>query len=465
MDDLLNEFRGATLGDERRRKRLLRIVGAAEERPDASFPTMMKDEAGLEAAYRFLSNTGIDHEDISIGHRNETVERARKARQVLVLHDTTACKFRHADPAEVGFLNTGKPGFYAHFSLVVSAATREPLGVIGLETIVRKARKNRSGSTAGKYTTKQPDRESLRWEHGVEKAGKLLSDVDEVIHVADREADTYSLLAQLHQQRGRFVIRVRHDRKAKVSESDPDWSSLKTLANAAKVVLKREVPLTSRQVLTTMPRHIRSNKARRERTARLVVTSTSMVLKRPRHFNDRFTTELSVNVVRVYEPKPPKGEEPVEWLLVTSEPVDDAAAVARVVDIYRARWIIEEFFKALKSGCLYEERQLETRRALLNALAIFTPLACKLLWLRTRARIDDAPFTDVITPLQLDVLRSLRQKPLPPAPTARDVLWAIAGLGGHLKNNGPPGWATLRRGLDRLVFAEVVWLAAKAPKK
>ena len=30
------------------------------------------------------------------------------------------------------------------------------------------------------------------------------------------------------------------------------------------------------------------------------------------------------------------------------------------MNIYRTRWTIEEFFKALKTGCLYEQREFES---------------------------------------------------------------------------------------------------------
>ena len=166
----------------------------------------------------------------------------------------------------------------------------------------------------------------------------------------------------------------------------------------------------------------------------------------------------------MYEVDAPEGQEPVEWLLFTTEPVDTAEAIARVVDFYRTRWVVEEFFKALKSGCIYEERQLESRRALLNALAIFLPIACHMLWLRSRAHYaPDEPATEVLTLTQILVLRAVARRPIPKSPTARDVLLAVAGLGGHLKNNGEPGWASIRHGLERLLDFEIGWQAARNP--
>jgi IS4 transposase len=91
---------------------------------------------------------------------------------------------------------------------------------------------------------------------------------------------------------------------------------------------------------------------------------------------------VALNFVEVRETKPPPGEQPVVWRLATTEPIGTKAEVARVVDAYRARWSIEEFFKVLKTGCRYQQIQLESMRALVIALAIEVAVAWKLLLLK-----------------------------------------------------------------------------------
>jgi hypothetical protein len=136
------------------------------------------------------------------------------------------------------------------------------------------------------------------------------------------------------------------------------------------------------------------------------------------------------------------------------------------VDCYRARWVIEEYFKAIKTGCQYESRQLETAESLLNALAIFAPVAWRLLLLRHLARCDgNATATDALTAKQVQVLKAVAKKPLPAKPTARDAMLAIAALGGHLKNNGDPGWLVLGRGLHDLLLLELGWRAREEAEK
>jgi len=239
-------------------------------------------------------------------------------------------------------------------------------------------------------------------------------------------------------------------------DEDAPWSRVKELIAAADTcALEREVPLSHRRSRRA-PHSASAHPPRKGRMAKLRFATTRFELRRPRYFSDPMPQTVAVNCVRIYEVDVPEGEEPVEWTLVTSDPVVTTADVERVVDLYRTRWTIEEFFKALKSGCIYEERQLESRRALLNALAISLPIACHLLWLRSRAQhAPDAPATEVLSLTQILVLRAVAKRPVPENPSARDVLWAIAGLGGHLKANGEPGWASIRHGLRRLLDFEV----------
>jgi hypothetical protein len=44
-------------------------------------------------------------------------------------------------------------------------------------------------------------------------------------------------------------------------------------------------------------------------------------------------------------------------------------------------------------------------------------------------------------------------------------MYAIAAMGGHIKNNGPPGWQVLARGyLDLIRYAEVLQTLQNAKK-
>src|SRR6478735_1702801 len=117
------------------------------------------------------------------------------------------------------------------------------------------------------------------------------------------------------------------------------------------------------------------------------IRSTSVELRRPKT-GHAAVKSLKVNIVYVWEKAPPADEDPIEWLLVTTEPVETVDQICSVVDNYRSRWLIEDFFRALKSGCSFEKRQLESYHALTNALSILSVVAWRMLLARSVARKD-----------------------------------------------------------------------------
>jgi Transposase DDE domain len=170
---------------------------------------------------------------------------------------------------------------------------------------------------------------------------------------------------------------------------------------------------------------------------------------------------LKVNVVAVTERHCPKGQEPVAWYLVTNEPIETVEQVAAIVDAYRARWVVEELFKALKTGCQIEKRQLESYGALRVALAIFLPIAVRLLALRDAVRSEPQSPCVALSTRQLQLLRACSSRPMSATPSNREAYMALAALGGHLRSNGPPGWIVLGRAYERLLILEQGWTAAK----
>jgi hypothetical protein len=428
------------------------------ERPGESFPKAL-DDAELEAAYRFFGNDQVTPEAILGPHFRQSARRAAELPRIVVAHDTTQFEFGGQTKRE-GLGRLIKPaaqGFFGHFSLAMSAdAERRPIGLLALETIFRL--KKSIGHKS--WTRDQSLGESARWLRSVEAVEDRLAGCAEAIHVMDREGDQYSVLAAMAQAKLPFVIRSFQDRRL----AGEDEARLRAVASAAKVTFRREVPLSPRP-LRRGPQGDR-HPARRHRIARLSFAAASVELKRTFDARKSNAATLHVNVIHVFERKPPKGEAPVEWFLLTNLAIDKPDAIAFAVDCYRARWTIEEFFKALKTGCQFEKRQLESAHGLLNALAIFAPVAWRLLLLRHLARTNqNAPATAALTPHQLEVLRAVARTPLAKRATAREAMLAVASLGGHLKSNGDPGWLVLGRGMHDLLLLELGWRARGALEK
>jgi hypothetical protein len=448
---LSEELGGAELGDERLNRRLGILADLVAQRPDAGFPKAL-DDAELEAAYRFFGNDRVTPEAILAPHLRQSAQRAREHERVLVVHDTTQFEFGGQKKREgLGRLIRPGQGFFGHFSLAITAdGARKPLGLLSIETVFRldepkpKAQRRKSDNRG----------ESVRWRNGIDTAEGLLSGGARAIHVMDREGDSYAILSALDAGKRSFVIRSFQDRVL----AGEEHARLRVTASAAKTTLKREVPLSPRPRIKG-PKGKR-HPARRYRMAKLSFAAIPVELPRTKDGGAASSPTMHVNVVHVFEQRPPRGEPAVEWFLLTDLPVNTPESIAYVVDCYRGRWTIEEFFKALKTGCQYERRQLESAKSLLNALAIFAPVAWRLLLLRHLARSDaGAPADAALTPTQLQVLRAVSKKPLPRSPTARDALLAVAALGGHIKNNGDPGWLVLGRGLHDLLLLEMGWRA------
>ena len=51
---------------------------------------------------------------------------------------------------------------------------------------------------------------------------------------------------------------------------------------------------------------------------------------------------MTVWVIRVWEEQAPEGEEPLEWVLLTSVPTTTLEEAWERVDWYRHRWLVED---------------------------------------------------------------------------------------------------------------------------
>lgn len=461
--DVAAEFDGVSLGDGRLVRRLHRIVALAAVDPAESFPEQMASVADREALYRFLANPKVTLAGVLQGHIDQTHARIAAPAVIRIVHDTTTFRFV-GDREGLGETRGGAKGFLGHVALALAAdETCEPLGVLGVRPFIHQDAVAHRGLTrsqrvAATRAKPRAAKESARWEQLALQVSTALPEGVQAIHVMDQEADDYDLLAALQHAGLRYVIRAdaqRQTTEAKQSVTD-------VLARCPATVFRtvRLTPRSAHKAERTRGRH----PAREERDATLQLRWGRITLGR-RQYNDTRTPTLSLWAVHVFEPTPPHGEAPIEWMLFTSDPVDTVNEATAVVDHYRARWVIEEYFKALKTGCAFETRQLTTFDGLVRALAIFIPMAWRLLVLRHLGRAaSPLPVTRCVDAEQLDLLRKLldrRRYHLQARPTLREVMLGIAALGGHITNNGAPGWLVLGRGLTRLLDAEVGWRLAR----
>ncbi|MDB4942153.1 MAG: putative transposase [Labilithrix sp.] len=375
----------------------------------------------------------------------------------MVAHDSSEFIFRRPD---MGVLGSGRVGFLGHFALAVGIdGVRSPLGIVGMETIVRSETRKDRPKVSNRVHHTRPDNEELRWWRLVEKSEEVLGSDCSPVHVMDQEADSYATFAKFVESERRFVIRTYYNRVTLPDELDyanerqsRALPKIKDALACAPALLTVEVPISARKAVTQTNKR---KPGRDARTATLRFSATSVKVARPAWAASLGPTFLRLNIVHVREVNAPEGCDPVDWKLTTTESIETVDDIRAIVEAYRARWLIEEYFRALKQGCAYEKRQLENKNAILNSLAVFAPIAWQMLALRTAARCDDnVPASSVLNRLKIRILERHPKIRLQPGASARAAMFAIAQLGGHIKNNGDPGWIVLGRGYDKILSME-----------
>lgn len=459
------EFEGLQLGDKRLETRVRSLVKDLSANPQASILKVAPTTSAAEASYRLIRNRRVTMGAMLEPHMMHTAERCASVEKVLVIHDTSTFEYGGARKGLGRVRTKTSQGFLFHASFAVELGTRRPLGLVASkvwtrdETRTSKTQgKNRPRKTAGGDYARMGTKESDRWREQIESSSQRLVGCKKVIHVADREADIYALLAELTARGESFVIRLARDKKARATP-DGELESLIEVATRAKGCAVVDVAVSARRA-TALPRQTKTFGTREARSARLEFAAATAEIRGPKYASKTHPRSIPIHVVHVREPDAPSEKDAIEWLLLTSEPVDTDAQVREVVEIYRTRWTIEEFFKALKTGCSMEDRELESLHTLTNVLAICIPIAHHLLAVRHLARTrPTAPAELVLTRAQIAVLQAKAR--LPQNPTAHQALVAVAYLGSHFVpfERRQPGWQVLGLGMERLLALEEGWLA------
>ena len=451
-DRALGQEYAAELGNTRRNRRARHVGTALAAKPELSFPKVFEDEAELEGAYRLLRHPEVDWRALAAPHVDRTLGRAAAVGpEVVVAHDTTDVALRTYWQDErrehMSRFSSRTQGFFVHASVAISALGRAlPLGVLNAQPFVHLSGLDAADAESAQYWENEGglyDNEMERWANSVASTDDALRERGvSAIHVADSETDSYGFLSWMKRCEFRFVVRCDAQRKLQCADGLRD-------VGVVRVQLGERFELRSGKKTDKNP-------PRRAREAELTVRTGVVTLRRAKKAADASWSPgadaqpktLELHLVEAVELNPPPGEKGVRWLLLTTEPIGTQAQVLRVIDLYRRRWLIEEYFKALKTGCRIEERQMESMSTMLCVLALLIPAAWRLLLLRAVAgEAPDTKWKSLLTPLEFKLL-SLRVKKakLGPDATVAQCIASIAKIGGHLPRNGPPGWQTLHAG-------------------
>ena len=163
--------------------------------------------------------------------------------------------------------------------------------------------------------------------------------------------------------------------------------------------------------------------------------------------------QIETNVVWTCEVDCPEGETALDWMLYTSHEADTFDAAWQVIEWYEQRWLIEEFFKALKTGCKMEERQLHSSDGLESLCGVLCVTSCRLLQMKREALAHpDRPAEEVVPSLYVAMLRVAMDTGRHDVSTAYGFYHTLGRLGGFLgrRSDGHPGWQTIWRGWTKL---------------
>lgn len=437
------EFALAELGDRRLTQRLVHIAAGLALNPGGTLPQAFPAMKDLKAAYRFFSQAKVGPQQIQSPHWEQTQARCREPGEYLFIEDTSELDYSgHSGCQDLGAIGNGRGrGLLLHSTLAVRVESwdlaHRPEGiVVGLlhQQCWRRSGPPKRGRETWKQRIQRP-RESQRWAavlEGVERPPAH----SQWIMLADREADFYEPIERCQRRGVDFVIRAYRDRRL---AGQPGY-----LKDA----------LARMPVCGEMAVELRSRAGEASRTARVQVRSGTLRFKGPER-PDGDKPDFTLNVVEVREADAPAGSQPLHWLLLTSLPCQRWSEVQRVIGRYTARWWIEEYHKALKSGVGAEESQMQYAYRIETLVAVLAIVAVRLLnakWL-ARTRGTEPVDPDLFGPDALKLLAARFGKPAC-GWTHQSALIAVARLGGFLarKQDGMPGWQTIWRGWQRLMW-------------
>jgi hypothetical protein len=447
------QFGQCDLKDKRRTQRLIQVAAGALCHPAGSLPEQAADTGALKAAYRLFGCKDASFEAIAGPHWLQT--RQQPPGTYLVLDDTTELDFgihrRIQGMARTG--NGGGWGFLLHSALVVGAESEEVFGLAGQKIRYRKPKPKNENTTQ----RLKRDRESELWGQVIDVVGRP-GDGVHWVHVMDRGADNFEVYCHCREQESDWVVRVTQ-KSRKITAPDGATMHLSKYLEDLPAVGTYELQLRAHGAEPARG-HRKKRAAQPARTATLEVRVGPLRLPFPNHkspyLKELAPVPIPMWVIHAVEVNAPKDAEPVEWILLTSLPVASFKDAWRVLGYYEKRWLIEEWHKALKTGCRVECRQLKSKEGLERITGLLSVVAVRLLQLKSAARTNpDRPAAKVVPIQWIKMLLAARKRPKNTSVatmTIGEFYRELAKLGGFLgrKSDGQPGWITIWRGWQQL---------------
>ncbi len=413
------------LGDLRLNRRAIKIAVACAKQPKASLPQRFDSLADIKAAYRLFDHPSSTHQTIQTPHYQNVIKTAKKSPDpILFIQDGSEILFNSHLYTNLGpTADACGNGMMFHSCLVASFNQKEETEVIGLgfqKVWVR--------PEAGEKKKDKNSKESEIWLETLQKIGSP-PEGKQWISVGDRGNDIFEFLKEADKVGWGFVVRAKHNRHIKVngkSERLHSWVRSLTGKESTPIYLRTRGENLSEEVQLQLA------------WGKATIDSSTTEDKNPCEFT----------YLRVFSPNNSK----IEWVLVTNLPIENEEDALRVVNIYRKRWLIEEYHKALKTGCRIEDSQMRQASRIQALLGFLGIIATRLLSFKENSRLHPMELASKTIPKEMTKLICRYFKVPAKELRLRDFWRYVARMGGFLarKSDGEPGWQTIWRGYTRL---------------
>jgi hypothetical protein len=470
-DWAVEEMDGVDLRDKRLNERITTVLSSLASHPTASIPAACGGHSEMTAAYRLFENPKVTPERILAPHFERTRTRIAAQEVVILVQDTTeidlsrpGSKVEGAGPLD----GSTRRGCFLHL-MEAFTPNGTPLGTVWAETWARdeeSLQKSKAEKRKKRQTAPIEEKESYRWLQGLRKARDVAENCPETmcVCVADSEADIYDVFAEPRGEMSpvQVLVRLCHDRAVfseELREDEAQPALIRHTVLATPVLFTSEI--TARGRTTPYACDARTRRQPREdRDAVVEVRALSIALQPP---SRSVHPPVTVNVVLVTERNPPEGDEPVEWILGTTLPIDSVEQVQTVIQYYRMRWMIEVFFRTLKTGCRVEERRFETLDRQLCCLSVYLITTWRTLLVVHLGRSSPDMSCEVLfDPAEWKSVWVAVVKERPPRtpPRLQQMVRLIAQLGGYVNRpnrTDPPGPQTVWLGMQRMHDLAWAW--------
>lgn len=448
-----DEFGGARFGDRRLTRRLVRMAGQAAGRPAGQITRVFTTADSREGAFRFVENDAVEIRELVQASSRRCAERSAGNAFVFVPVDGSSLNLTDNGQTKgtgaVGARRMGARGFQVMTALAITP-DGTPTGLCGQTWWARTTavKKKKTGGLDRRPLEQKETRHWLEVMRQVRETFPAETGPRPWLQL-DRGGDAWPVILDGLAPEQLFTVRATQDRRLQVPGRDDQRVYLRPTLDARPVLAKYDLDVP----------------AARDRTARLAqIEIRTCQVTLDLHVTRSKTTGATLWALLAKETPAtvPAGEEPIEWLLLTTHSALTEQEAKLVLFGYTQRWRIEEFHRLWKTGaCNVEDNQLRDADHIIRWATILAAVALRLLRLTYLARTTpNVPATAELSAAEVKAIVIAREpKPLPAAVSIAHAVRWLADLGGYTgyRSSGPPGALTIARGLQRIeILASVL---------